>query len=321
VSLTITLVLSLAANTSFGGLPVLASLLSRDDYLPHLFALRGDRQVFANGIWALSILSGALLIAVGGQHQQPDPALRDRGLHRLHARPERACRPLVADQAAEVAPPCRDQRPRRHDDGGRDGGVPLLEVPRGCLGRRRCGADCSSSLRADPRLLRSVPRRELGIGTLQAKPKAKRSLVIVPVTAVSRLTVHAISEALSLSDDVVAVTVVLDGGSDGDAPARVACEGVGRMGSGRASAYTAHRLRVGRVGRSARSSTSCASDHDEQIVVLIPVVIPDQVRYRFLHNQIDLVLSRRCAPAPTSSSREFNCRSKTEPILLPTRMR
>ncbi len=66
VSLTITLVLSLAANTSFGGLPVLASLLAGDDYLPHLFALRDDRQVFANGIWALSILSGALLIAVGG---------------------------------------------------------------------------------------------------------------------------------------------------------------------------------------------------------------------------------------------------------------
>lgn len=29
---------------------------------------------------------------------------------------------------------------------------------------------------------------------------------------------------------------------------------------------------------------------DKQIVVHIPVVIPDRVRYRFLHNQIDLVL-------------------------------
>src|SRR5437763_5927955 len=66
VTLTITLVLALAANTSFGGLPVLASLLSRDNYLPHLFSLRGDRQVFANGIWALAILSGVLLIAVRG---------------------------------------------------------------------------------------------------------------------------------------------------------------------------------------------------------------------------------------------------------------
>src|SRR5437763_7317224 len=66
VTLTITLVLALAANTSFGGLPVLASLLARDHFLPHLFSLRGDRQVFANGIWALAILSGALLLAVRG---------------------------------------------------------------------------------------------------------------------------------------------------------------------------------------------------------------------------------------------------------------
>ena len=53
VSVTITVVLALAANTSFGGLPVLASLLARDNYLPHLFALRGDRQVFAtvSGRW------------------------------------------------------------------------------------------------------------------------------------------------------------------------------------------------------------------------------------------------------------------------------
>jgi hypothetical protein len=66
MSLTITVVLALAANTSFGGLPVLASLLARGNYLPHLFALRDDRQVFASGIWALAVMSGALLVAVGG---------------------------------------------------------------------------------------------------------------------------------------------------------------------------------------------------------------------------------------------------------------
>src|SRR5277367_1749370 len=66
VSITITVVLGLAANTSFGGLPVLASLLARDHYLPHLFSLRGDRQVFSSGVWALAIMSAALLIAVDG---------------------------------------------------------------------------------------------------------------------------------------------------------------------------------------------------------------------------------------------------------------
>ena len=33
------------------------------------------------------------------------------------------------------------------------------------------------------------------------------------------------------------------------------------------------------------------ADGDQQIVVLIPVVIPDRFRYRILHNQIDHVLS------------------------------
>ena len=66
VSITITIVLALAANTSFGGFPVLASLVARDNYLPHLFSIRGDRQVFANGIGVLAVLSGALLLAVDG---------------------------------------------------------------------------------------------------------------------------------------------------------------------------------------------------------------------------------------------------------------
>ena len=66
VTITITIVLALAANTSFGGLPVLASLVARDNYLPHLFTIRGDRQTFANGIVVLAVLAGALLVAVDG---------------------------------------------------------------------------------------------------------------------------------------------------------------------------------------------------------------------------------------------------------------
>ncbi len=35
--------------------------------------MRGDRQVFGNGIWALAILSGALLVAVGGNTERLIP--------------------------------------------------------------------------------------------------------------------------------------------------------------------------------------------------------------------------------------------------------
>src|SRR5580704_7868852 len=66
VSLTITLVLALAANTSFGGLPVLTSLLARDHYLPRFFGVRDSRLVFGNGVLALTVFSAILIVAVNG---------------------------------------------------------------------------------------------------------------------------------------------------------------------------------------------------------------------------------------------------------------
>lgn len=45
-NLAVVLVLGCAANTSFGGLPVLLQLLAKDNRLPHLFALRFERPVY-----------------------------------------------------------------------------------------------------------------------------------------------------------------------------------------------------------------------------------------------------------------------------------
>lgn len=57
-----TLILILAANTSFADFPRLASILSRDKYLPHIFSFRGDRLAFTTGIGALGGLAIVLLI-------------------------------------------------------------------------------------------------------------------------------------------------------------------------------------------------------------------------------------------------------------------
>src|SRR5713226_4164704 len=62
VQLITTVLLALAANTSFGGLPVLASLLARDNFLPHLFFLRADRQVHRYGVIVLAVAAAILLI-------------------------------------------------------------------------------------------------------------------------------------------------------------------------------------------------------------------------------------------------------------------
>jgi amino acid transporter len=56
-------ILCLSANTSFADFPRLSSIIARDGFLPHQLARRGDRLVFSNGIIALSVAAGVLLVA------------------------------------------------------------------------------------------------------------------------------------------------------------------------------------------------------------------------------------------------------------------
>jgi amino acid transporter len=60
------LILTLAANTSYADFPRLASLLARDNFMPHQFAFRGDRLAFSTGITFLAGLSILLLVVFKG---------------------------------------------------------------------------------------------------------------------------------------------------------------------------------------------------------------------------------------------------------------
>ena len=66
IQITTMLVLYLAANTSFNGLPPLLSILAKDGYMPRYLASRGDRLSFSNGIILLSVVAGLLIIAYNG---------------------------------------------------------------------------------------------------------------------------------------------------------------------------------------------------------------------------------------------------------------
>jgi amino acid transporter len=61
-----TLILVLAANTSFADFPRLNSLLARDRYAPRQFRTLGDRLVFSNGILILAGLAAALIVGFSG---------------------------------------------------------------------------------------------------------------------------------------------------------------------------------------------------------------------------------------------------------------
>lgn len=67
VQVTTALILTMAANTAFAGLPPLLSLLAKDGYVARSFGSRGARLSFSNGILLLFILSSLLVIVFRGE--------------------------------------------------------------------------------------------------------------------------------------------------------------------------------------------------------------------------------------------------------------
>jgi hypothetical protein len=62
----ILLVLALSANTAFADFPRLCQAIARNGYLPKSFAIRGRRLVFSQGIYALTLIAGVLLVVFRG---------------------------------------------------------------------------------------------------------------------------------------------------------------------------------------------------------------------------------------------------------------
>jgi amino acid transporter len=60
------LVLSLSANTAFADFPRLTRAIAIDNYMPHVFLIRGRRLLYSWGIYVLVVLTAVLLILFGG---------------------------------------------------------------------------------------------------------------------------------------------------------------------------------------------------------------------------------------------------------------
>ena len=290
ISITITVVLALAANTSFGGLPVLASLVARDNYLPHLFSIRGDRQTFGNGILVLTVLAGALLVAVDGNTNALIPlfaigvfigfTLSQAGLvvHWWRERPPHwrrrasingfgACVTAIATVVFLIS---------KFTEGA---WVVVIAIP----------AFIVLFLRIHAYYERAA--KDLRFDENPGRPKPKRTIVVVPVNRISRLTEHALSEAESLGQEVIAVSVVLEGGDDAVAYAERLFDAWNRWNCG-IPLRILHTEYASVVQPIVEFIDQLRAEHpDDQLVVLIPVIRPDKIRYRILHNQLDLVLS------------------------------
>ncbi len=295
VSLAITIVLGLAANTSFGGLPVLTSLLARDNYLPHAFALRGDRLVFSKGIWALSIAAAVLLVIVRGNTNSLIPlfaigvfigfTLAQLGMvvHWRSSRPPHWRRKATVNGTGAVVTAVATVvfLISKFIEGA---WVVVVIVPLLILLFHR--------IHAYYQRLSGI----LGIGEVPPSPHPGRVRVIVPVSGITRLTSYVISEALSIGDEVVAVAVTFTDEGEPDTELRRAWNewdcGV-RLVTLRSQYHSVVRpiLRFLEVLEQ--------REHDfETTIVLIPVIRPSKWRYRALHNQLDLVLSAALKDRP-----------------------
>ncbi|MBU3099929.1 MULTISPECIES: APC family permease [Clostridium] len=66
IQFTTAIILIMAANTSYAGLPLLLSLMGNDGYVPRQFSQRGKRLSFSNGIIVLAVASAILIIVFQG---------------------------------------------------------------------------------------------------------------------------------------------------------------------------------------------------------------------------------------------------------------
>lgn len=67
VSVCAGVMLVVAANTAFNGFPVLTARLARDGFLPRDLLARGRRLAYSNGIFALALVAGVLVVASGAR--------------------------------------------------------------------------------------------------------------------------------------------------------------------------------------------------------------------------------------------------------------
>jgi amino acid transporter len=280
INLSVTLVLAFAANTSFGGLPVLLQLLARDHRLPHMFALRAEKPVFRYGVTALALLAAAVLLIVNADTQRLLPVfaigvfigftISQTGLV-LHWRRERGPRWLGYILLNGF-------------------GAVLTAIAGIVLFASKFTEGAWLLLILVPSLILLFDRIEryyryaavqLGLGKAPAKPVRgvdTQSMIVVPIVAVSCVAERAVQAALQMGGDVVPITVEVDP----DSTQRVVKQWQDwDPGMELTVLPSPHRSLVTPTINFVRSEI----DKGRHVTVLLAQVSPKHWRHRLLYNQ------------------------------------
>ncbi len=282
-NLSVTLILALAANTSFGGLPVLMSLLARDNRLPHVFGLRAERPVYRYGVVALALMAGLLLLALGADTARLLPLFAVGVFVGF-----------TVSQVGLVLHWANERPPRWWANAALNGfGAVLTALAAVVFFASKFLAGAWLLLVVIPALMLLFTRVqryydavavELGLGQQPAHPVALHGLVVVPVATVSAATATALSAALCLGGETVAITT--DTGA-GAADQLLARWDAWDPGVPLVVLPSPHRGLVGPLVGYVRQRAVAGC----QVTVLIVELQPRRRRYEILHNQRGLILA------------------------------
>jgi hypothetical protein len=299
-------VLAFAANTSFGGLPVLLGLLARDNRAPHLFYLRGDRPVFRVGVVALAIAAGLLLWLTHAETNDLVP---------LYAIGVFIGFTISLLGLAHGARRQRYESWKRRFALGLGGAVVTATATVVFLAEKFLHGAWVVVIMI-PLLVwtfYSIQRyydragRILGIGELPPKPVAGDALVVVPLAGVDRLAEGALTTALSMSSNVEAIAIVP--ADDEAAEAMRARWDEWSPGVRLTVIDSPHHTVIRPIVAHVREL--CA-EHQGPVIVLIPEISPAKLRHEILHNQRGRLLSAALERVPGATTCSFLYRLGSE---------
>jgi amino acid transporter len=276
-NLAITAVLGLAANTSFGGLPVLMSLLAKDHRLPHAFYLRAEKPVYRIGITVLALAALLLLIASGAETTNLIPlyavgvfigfTLSQMGLVR-HWRGARSSH----------------WRLRVSINGA---GAVMTAIVVVVLLSTKFLEGAWVVVIAVPVLITMFARtesyyrevgRELKLGRTPPRPHKLESILLVPTSTVNLLTELAVSAAMSLGDTVVAIAVA---GDEEERQQIIRDWNQWNCGASIEVLVDPHRSLI----RSVLKYVESIHEENAIVTVLIAEIVPRKRWHEILHNQ------------------------------------
>jgi amino acid transporter len=276
-NLAITAVLGLAANTSFGGLPVLMSLLAKDHRLPHAFYLRAEKPVYRFGITVLALAALVLLIASSAETNNLIPlyavgvfigfTLSQVGLVR-HWRSARSSRwrlraGINGTGAVMTAVVVVVLLSTKFLEGA---WVVVIAVP------------VLITLFARTESYYAEVGRELKLGRTPPRPHKVESIVLIPTSTVNVLTERAVSAAMSLGDTVVAIAVAAD---EEERQQIIRDWNQWNCGTTIEVLIDSHRSLI----RSVLKYVESIHEENAIVTVLIPEIVPRKRWHEILHNQ------------------------------------